>query len=254
MVQINFGISSCSRYAPGVPWEERIMEIPETGELPKVSNVQYLNLNKAKPTKFNVLNYSDVREDKYTELPAIRFKLGSGSSDEIFLIWLGQRREWIAVQHSEWSGEGHHIDESEIGPYALDDYCRDILYRVGSVDKEKVPTNISKMSPSEINSLEKVLTLYLYDHEHVDGIERQLDIRITSSREKAQQESEMRLESIILSKDEIGKLASLSEAEIKRELFSKFGVTNLGSFPGLPKGPYYWIEGDVYKSIGVNIR
>lgn len=158
MVQINFGISSCSRYAPGVPWEERIMEIPEARELPKLINMQYLDADKARPSMFNVLNYSDVRNDKYTELPAVSFRLAGGHTHniyEIYLIWLEQRPEWIAIQHHEWSAEGHHIDESETGPYSLDDYCKDMLVRVHEVNKEKVPGDISKMSPSEINSLEK---------------------------------------------------------------------------------------------------
>ncbi|MBI4981079.1 hypothetical protein HZC30_06000 [Candidatus Woesearchaeota archaeon] len=253
IIKINFGISSCSRYAPGVPWEERIMEIPGAGELPKPINWRYLDADKAKPRMSNVLNYSSVRYDEYTKLPAVYFRLSSGLFDDIYkmyLIWLEQRCEWIAVHHHEWSAEDSRMDESELGPYSLDDYCRDMLVRAHKVNKEKVPGDISKMSPSEINSLEKVLTLYLYDHKDVDGTERFLDVVITTSQEEAYEKAEIRLESVVLSKEEIKELTDLNREDIMRKLFSKLGITNLKSYPGLPKGPYYRVDESVYIAVG----
>lgn len=99
--------------------------------------------------------------------------------------------------------------------------------------------------------MEERLTLYLYDCEYIDGYNKYLDITITTSEKEAYAERRVRLETITLSKAEIRELAGLDKADIKRGLFSKFGITDLSSHPGQPKGPYYLVDEDVYKALGV---
>ncbi len=157
MVRINFGISSYSRYSPGVPWEERIMEIPDKGPLPDIprslGKMRYLSDNE-KVKKFNLRNYSSVRENKYSELPAISFKLAGGHSHhtyEMYLIWLMQRNEWIAVPRHKWSETDLSIDESEFGAYALDDHCIGVIMQAYNIPsgrlshKEVIATEPSKL-------------------------------------------------------------------------------------------------------------
>jgi hypothetical protein len=147
---LNFGVSSNSRYAPGYPWEERIIDIPLIAELPNISSmgVQYLDPEDCKHDSFNLRNYSDVREDKYTELPAVRFNKTEG---DIYLVWIDQRKEWVAFRHLAWAESCNilgNIDEAEDGPYGLDSYCKDVLSK--AFGGKKIEGDISRISPSEL--------------------------------------------------------------------------------------------------------
>jgi hypothetical protein len=158
MIKINFGISNFSRYSPGVPWEERTMEIPEEQELPKIE-IQYVKRpdpREVDQLPFDLYDYLDVREDKYKFLPAVRFELvaeHSHSRNYIYLIWIEIRSEWISVWHREWSEIDFSIDESENGPYALDIYCKDMLAKAYGVIRERMPKDIAKISPVELERL-----------------------------------------------------------------------------------------------------
>lgn len=160
IAKINFGISSYSRYSPGIPWEERIMEILETGKLPAIPDSlgrkRYLDHDE-NIAKLNLPNYSDVRADRHTELPAVRFGLlGEHSHDtfEMYLIWLEQRSEWVAVVHHEWSESDLNIDASESGPYALDDYCLGVLMRAYNLPSGRLlHQEVKATRPSELEKI-----------------------------------------------------------------------------------------------------
>lgn len=157
MAAINFGISSYSRHAPGAPLKERLMDIPDSGKLKGMpSGVNYIYENNSKPVRFCI--YSHIKDDKHTRLPVIQFGLAARNPEtndisEIYLIWLEKRNEWIAVNHHMWNEAGGYIDECESGPYAADDYCRDMISIAYSVDKGKLGGDISKMSPSELERI-----------------------------------------------------------------------------------------------------
>lgn len=267
ILELNFGISSCSRHAPGYQLEERIMGIPLIGVLQNISDfeIQYLDPKDCEPRRFNLSNYSDVRGDKYTHLPAVSFPLAKEFTldHEIYLVWVDQRKEWVAFNHSEWLGSCNYPDELESGPYALDDICKTKLLEAYKVPPDNVeladahtfsPSRLEEMANEKaIGSSEEGLTLYLYDHESVDGCDRYLDITVTLSKEEAHKQSEIILESIMLSKDEIKKLMGIDRAVIMKNLFSKFGITDLSSRPGQPKGPSYWVGEDVYKALDAGI-
>lgn len=52
-----------------------------------------------------------------------------------------------------------------------------------------------------------------------------------------------------LSEDDIRSLSNLSGDDLYRELFDRFGITDLKSHPGLPRGPYYSVDESVYRVI-----
>ena len=90
------------------------------------------------------------------------------------------------------------------------------------------------------------LVLYLCEREYLDGYDRYLDksIRISPLGD------EVVLKQREFSIDELSELAASGDQEgLKEGIFSKFGINDLRSFPGIPKGPYYWIDSEVYGAI-----
>lgn len=168
MVKINFGVSSYSRHAPGVKFEERVMEIPSGHALEQVGKERYGFVNPdemrrdfATPDLGNYMDPYRVHPERFTlesspdregivrssrRFPAVRFDLASLSHDqyEMLLLWVEERSEWVAVEHHSFVESTMNIDEDEHGPYALDDYCRDMLRRAygsrhpGSKDASKI--------------------------------------------------------------------------------------------------------------------
>ena len=130
-MKINFGISSYSRHSPGVPWEERVKEVPEQGELERVPSGFIARYLPAVPERFLLDNYANVREGTILEqLPAVRFNLKedySHSLHELYLVWIKERGEWVVFWHHWWSEGDFSIDESESGPFALDHHCLTML-------------------------------------------------------------------------------------------------------------------------------
>ena len=150
---INFGVSDYSRYAPGVPWEERKMNILIDEQLEDLT-FRHLKPGKADPRKSMVKNFSDVRGNKYDELPAVFFRLIGERSNEwtIKLIWLKERQKWIAIQHLAWEECACRIDESEWGPFKLSDYCKKMLAMAYGVDMKKLSKDITTISPRELEN------------------------------------------------------------------------------------------------------
>ncbi|MEW6407956.1 MAG: hypothetical protein AB1465_04665 [Patescibacteria group bacterium] len=158
-MKINFGVSSCSRCYPGMPWEERIFEVP-LGKLPTAR----LNLSnyriEEKPKKVSIANYLDTRKLKSTSMPGVSLLLNSDRASlrdlYLYLIWIEEIEEWIVFFHEEWAGEGLYTDESEEGPYAFNDECRKILLTAYSLPlKLFTEGNISKISPLELEKMAK---------------------------------------------------------------------------------------------------
>lgn len=95
------------------------------------------------------------------------------------------------------------------------------------------------------------LTLYIYDHEFVDedNMQRSLEYVITTSREEALAKREITFDEMIFTPEEINHFTGLYQVDFKRELFAKFGRSDLNAYDGTPKGPYYRIDCDVYRAM-----
>jgi len=94
------------------------------------------------------------------------------------------------------------------------------------------------------------MKLYLYENESADdeiGGVRHLDKTIALSRENHSEENE--ISCLELAKAEIKELSNLPQSQIMSKLFAKFGITDLKDYPGYPKGPYYWVDEEVYNQI-----
>jgi len=191
MAEINFGISSYSRHAPGVPLEERIMKIPDEGALEPLNKLDmgsmfgqagagegcifrddyipktrdYLLPHKVSPEKFIMQSDPKVK--------AVRFDLASDLVDQydMYILWIDERKEWVAVEHRSFEESTMNIDESETGPSALDYYCKTMLAEAyGLVSSQnvllasaytkalpwlKLKKDISRISPSELEEMAK---------------------------------------------------------------------------------------------------
>jgi hypothetical protein len=149
IMELNFGVSSASRCNPGQPWEERTKDIPMQGELETIQQ-DYTGAQYHKSHQIKVQNYTDVRADKYTELPAVVFPLAS--DDDMLLVWISGRKEWVAFKHHSWTEGIGYTDEIEYGPYALDSHCKKALATAYNKD---IAGDISKMSPEELSKSDK---------------------------------------------------------------------------------------------------
>lgn len=149
-----FGISTTSRYKPCVPWEELVVDIPETGELDPPRG-EYLEPRESQPIICPVINYSDVRKYICTELPAVRFRLPRlGSIErEICLIWIEERGEWIAIQHDWWLETDLSIDESYGKARTLDLYSAERLLEAYGITENISLDRARRMKPDELKEL-----------------------------------------------------------------------------------------------------
>ena len=167
MVKINFGVSEFTKHFLKMRlWVGRQMDIHESGELPCITEIKYRNPDQANPQKYNFLNYTDVRESRYYTIPAVNFNIISSlsfngvgvRSEDVVLIWIKERQEWIAVRHYKWPDTSlsmyPHTNESEKGPYSLDDYCKDMICKAYEIDLNK-SEDPSKIEPSK---LEKIIS------------------------------------------------------------------------------------------------
>lgn len=105
----------------------------------------------------------------------------------------------------------------------------------------------------------RVLVLNLVDHETVgDFYLKELDLRIRLRADSrlplfegggVTDEGTVRA-TIALSHDSVRALPRhAARQSIMKALFGYFGIRDLESYPGLPKGPYYWIDEAVYNEI-----
>ncbi|MBI2651035.1 hypothetical protein HYX01_01045 [Candidatus Woesearchaeota archaeon] len=89
------------------------------------------------------------------------------------------------------------------------------------------------------------LELYLCEKESVGNFYlRELDILIAT-----QPIGDSIRQTLKLSENDARTLSNLSRDGLFKELFKRFGITDLKSYPGLPKGPYYSVDKSVYIAI-----
>lgn len=152
-MNINFGVSSYSRYSPGV-WEERVFEVHEKGHLPNIPKGVELKYIDIIPFQSEITNYLDARNNQGVLYPAVRFELKEDnphSTYKMYLIWIAERGEWVAFLHREWTEGDHRTDESEEGPFALDVHCARMLLEAYGSTADLLPlSEVIKMSPQDL--------------------------------------------------------------------------------------------------------
>ena len=94
------------------------------------------------------------------------------------------------------------------------------------------------------------LELYLCEKEsEVDNYVRELDITIATK-----PVGDLTRETLKLTDDEVLRLREMDKVHLLKHLFSKFGIYDLESKIGLPKGPYYWVDESVYIALGITAK
>ena len=160
MIRINFGVSIFSKTSPGIPVEERVLKIPKKGIFESFSRPDlYINPIETNPSEIILATYEKYYRGNQADniIPTISFGMlseqDSSEVNQMYLLWIEERGDWNAIWHREWCESGLHTDESETGPFKLDDYCRTILAQAYNIPKELSIQDISKMSPSELEKL-----------------------------------------------------------------------------------------------------
>lgn len=176
MIEINFGPSDYTRYAPGVSMEDNVVKVPEEGELPQIGPevkvgdtygqvMRYTTwpdpqLDWAREA-FQILGYSELLSSNPVKETIQGFSVvtlvGSAESwqgpiNKIMLLWIESRQEWIAIHKREWcEGAGGLWDERYLGPFALDEMCsQKILQAYGLPQGKFRPEEIKQMGPEKL--------------------------------------------------------------------------------------------------------
>ena len=172
MIEINFGASDYVMYAPGIPYKDNITKIPEEGALPRIGSeikiprdqtrkyTTWINLEENwAGGSFGILHYAAIVESQpettlVQGLPAVSLvadRRKVSEHEEIMLLWIEARREWIAIYKNRWyEGEEGGHDELYLGPFALDDICSRKLLQAYGVHKDDFDINEVKSTPPEM--------------------------------------------------------------------------------------------------------
>ena len=149
MIEINFGKSDFTRYRPN---GENIVLIPEKGHINSIALVrlggdEYDKVMNTQAKQGKIKGYPAVLIQKPREEPWVH-------NYELFLLWIGERNEWVAIWYSEWCESGGKYDEFYTGPYAInDDCCRKILQAFGLSEAALPLDQVKKSSPSELEAM-----------------------------------------------------------------------------------------------------
>jgi len=149
-IVLNFGASDYVRHAPSFLYKENIITIPQFGELPNIDIAGY-----------NKSSQSEPRVTEVKGLPAVLFaippkRMGTGAR-EIFLVWIKERKEWVAIYKDEWlESMKWGTDEYYGGPFALDNLGSQKILQAYEIPAELMPLEIvRKTSPETLISLKK---------------------------------------------------------------------------------------------------
>ena len=151
MVILDFGPSPYAENSPCVSWEQMRdygkIDIPNQGLLTPINDEEYRN--QVKDARVGISHPSVEPQIIYLHLK------GSGCPDELLLVWIKERKEWIGIEHSEWlESSAWGGDESYKGPHALDEkYARKILEAYGIPEEILSPKNILRIEPSDLEKL-----------------------------------------------------------------------------------------------------
>ncbi len=149
MIKINFGTSDYKRYAPGVKPEEEIIEVSKSGNLPPVPYYGYIEGKKTD-------GIGEKGEKANHPCVTIPLKTTGESSENLLMLWVKERQEWIAIYHTRWNETNFYYDDHYEGPFTLDGFCkRNILWAYGIPFLEMEVDKVSRTSPSELERIAK---------------------------------------------------------------------------------------------------
>lgn len=155
MVELNFGASNYSRWAPGVPLVENKIFIPETGDLRRRSIDDYGGFG---PEEIKKLV---PEETCLYGCPVISFKKNISATRwyerTLYLIWITEREEWVEIEHDHWIEACCQDDESCSGPWELSDFLAEKILEVYGISSD-IGLAVEKVrytSPAELEELHK---------------------------------------------------------------------------------------------------
>jgi len=119
-IVLNFGPGPYSGADP-----DQTVEIPISASLPEFSTgidrYQFLRVNRDefRPSKSN----RDYERVRLHFLPTASYFY----QQEIWLLWIPERTEWVAIQYDRWREDSLRFDELYKGPYSLDSFTESKL-------------------------------------------------------------------------------------------------------------------------------
>ena len=135
MVDLTFEHPRALTYLGDGDWDTTI-EVPSEDELA--------------PPRFSFTNEAESRKGVAAGRPAVSFNLMQ--RDEAILVWIRERKEWVAISHRSWRESPSDIGHSYDGPYALDETCARKLMEAYGVPLETVAlTEARRLSPEQLD-------------------------------------------------------------------------------------------------------
>lgn len=153
MVELNFGPDEADMYDPG-PGQDLIVSIPKTGSLEKPYRTDYPDFENRQPEVYVLEPYYRTGRT----FPAVRFPLGHGDrytrENDMLMLWIEERREWVAIEYEKWKEDSTKNAESYRGPFGLDDFCEKMLLKGYGINiHSPMLGNVKKKSPSELERI-----------------------------------------------------------------------------------------------------
>lgn len=149
-IVLNFGASDFVQHAPGIPYEESIITIPLFGELPNIDIVGYEESSQSEPKVTEVQG-----------LPAVVFAIPPGrmwtGDNEVMLIWIEKRKEWVTIWRDEWlESVRRGTNKCYRGPFASDDLGSQKILQAYEIPPDLIPLEtVRKIGPEELIFLEE---------------------------------------------------------------------------------------------------
>ena len=150
-LELNFGPSEFSLRDPPDEYDpDMILKIPIDGSLSPLPN-----LKKLEKAKSRVDSLKPLKTDR--NFPAVTFPIDNFDNwtynHDIIMLWIEERKEWVAIRYERWREDGSRNDEDYDGPFALDDYCSSMLAQVYGIPEDT--ENIRKLEPSRLESISR---------------------------------------------------------------------------------------------------
>jgi hypothetical protein len=145
MIEINFGMSDYARWYPGVPPTENIIRITESKELLTIPDHYLLGKTQKKIEKCNLRGFDSI------DILVDEEHLGY---ERLYLLWINQRKEWIAIYYRTWCEAACVWDEDYSGPFALNEFCSKGILGAYKIPESLISLeNVRNISPSELEKI-----------------------------------------------------------------------------------------------------
>jgi hypothetical protein len=137
-----------------------IIKIHQEGELPSIPAHMVEDFLPFEEAVAERIMFSD-RKISSVEKQGAKFdlKVAWGSAHDIentlIMLWIPERKEWVAIRYHKWLESGARYDEDYSGPYALNEYAQRKLQQAFGIPKDMniSPSDTTFLPPEILTAL-----------------------------------------------------------------------------------------------------